>query len=233
MWRDDSRAGSSVSRFVIEVWDTSLASIVDDRVIQVDGIQEVLSLIGLDDVPEHPGWIECVTPDEFHRLTATFGMTLRYVDGNEITVRSWHWRDGLPYKSHTGRELPLMLQRRKPLAVFRTVICEGCDQGDFGEAQFDARVAEGLFVKRECVRAGMGNLKPGMSERMVLYARKGKEWRIDAYLLLCDMALGVQWNDGFERVEGALLGYHDWESDAYFAALESVPGRKIWDRRRA
>jgi hypothetical protein len=52
-----------------------------------------------------------------------------------------------------------------------------------------------------------------MGTRRVLYALPGEQWRIDAYLLLWKTAKEAGWNEGFERMEGSLLGYEDWEND--------------------
>jgi hypothetical protein len=49
--------------------------------------------------------------------------------------------------------------------------------------------------------------------RRVLYALSDEQWRIDAYLLLWKTADKSGWNEGFERLEGSLLGYEDWEND--------------------
>jgi hypothetical protein len=47
----------------------------------------------------------------------------------------------------------------------------------------------------------------------VLYALLGEEWRIDAYILLWDVAGKSGWNEGLERLEGRLLGYEVWQCD--------------------
>jgi hypothetical protein len=49
--------------------------------------------------------------------------------------------------------------------------------------------------------------------RRVLYALRGEEWRIDAYILMRKTADKSGWNEGFERLEGSLLGYLDWQND--------------------
>jgi hypothetical protein len=47
----------------------------------------------------------------------------------------------------------------------------------------------------------------------VLYALPREAWRIEAYLLLWKTAEKSGWNAGFERMEGSLLGYEDWQND--------------------
>ena len=53
--------------------------------------------------------------------------------------------------------------------------------------------------------------------RRVLYALSHEAWRIEAYLLLWATAEKSGWNAGFERMEGSLLGYEDWQDDIHIA----------------
>jgi hypothetical protein len=46
---------------------------------------------------------------------------------------------------------------------------------------------------------------------------------MDAYLLLWKTAEKSGWNAGFERMEGSLLGYEDWQNDAH---MELIRRRK-------
>lgn len=47
--------------------------------------------------------------------------------------------------------------------------------------------------------------------------RSQEVWRIEAYLLLWATAEKSGWNAGFERMEGSLLGYEDWQNDVHLA----------------
>jgi len=64
--------------------------------------------------------------------------------------------------------------------------------------------------------------------RRVLYALPNEAWRIEAYLLLWKTAEKSGWNAGFERMEGSLLGYEDWQHDLhvqrYYRANDSDRG---------
>ncbi|MCC6778157.1 MAG: hypothetical protein IT537_16220 [Hyphomicrobiales bacterium] len=51
--------------------------------------------------------------------------------------------------------------------------------------------------------------------RFVLYALKHEEWRIDAFILLQETAARVGWSEGFERMLGSLLGYEEWQNEAF------------------
>jgi hypothetical protein len=119
--------------------------------------------------------------------------------------------DDLPYKIHTNRELKLMLEGKKPLAAFCDAYLLGSPQIEFDiEKAFEKYVNDGLFINGEFHL----NDEPN-AVRWVLYALKSEAWRIDAFRLLKMTAQKSGWNEGFERMEGSLLGYEDWQSDIY------------------
>jgi len=62
-----------------------------------------------------------------------------------------------------------------------------------------------------------GNRVDGISE--VFFALPGEEWRVDAYLLLWQVAAKTKWNYSLERFEGLLLGYEDWQIDWWIEQL--------------
>jgi hypothetical protein len=134
-----------------------------------------------------------------------------------VELRPWHPNDDRPYRVHTDRELALMLAGTKPLAAF-------CDEYPslhglyiIPEREFEPHVAAGRLVKREQIEPAAATAPAVKGQRMgtrrVLYAVPGEQWRIDAYLLLWKTAKESGWNEGFERMEGSLLGYADWEND--------------------
>lgn len=51
--------------------------------------------------------------------------------------------------------------------------------------------------------------------RDVYFALPGDEWRIDAYIEMCAEARLSSRNEvnAFERRQGTLLGYEDWQND--------------------
>jgi hypothetical protein len=55
--------------------------------------------------------------------------------------------------------------------------------------------------------------------RIVLYASKGHEWRINAYILLYQIAAKAGWSEGFERMQGSLLGYEEWQNDVFIEKI--------------
>ncbi len=88
------------------------------------------------------------------------------------------------------------------------------------EREFEPHVAAGRIIERQHIdlprkdaRVVKGIKEQQIGMRRVLYALPGERWRIDAYLLLWKIAEKSGWNEGFERLEGTLLGYEDWQND--------------------
>lgn len=105
-------------------------------------------------------------------------------------------------KSHSGRELLLMLAGKKPFAHF-TRIDRPEEDGIVPEELFEPYVGEGRFRKFDEIveLTRFGPL------RRIYYATPGEEWRIEAHRTLWRLAQKHGWNDGFEKMEGYLLGY--------------------------
>ena len=102
-----------------------------------------------------------------------------------------------------------MLAGVKPLAVFSESLHNpGIEI--IPDRRLEPHVLSGRFVMREH-QAVQG----GRQTRTVLYALPAESWRIPAYLLLKRTAEKTGWNEGFERIEGSLLGYEEWQNDQY------------------
>ena len=125
----------------------------------------------------------------------------------------------LSYELHTGRELYFMLERGKPLAHFSDAYPAEPDEDIFPEKTFAPYVADGTFESRDFV--DLLNAPPPRSHphvrgiRHLFFARPSESWRIDAFILLLRTAEVSGWSDGFERLEGRLLGYTDIECDEW------------------
>lgn len=121
--------------------------------------------------------------------------------------------DTIPYLIHTNFELPLMLEGRKPLAVF--CHCYPSDWFDELLKPFEPFVASGQILRR-IVDTPMPHRKqrePNLDGlRDVLFALPEQEWRIDAYIKNI-LNRTRDWDDHLERLQGSLLGYEDWEND--------------------
>ncbi len=138
----------------------------------------------------------------------------------DVLLVPWHPIHDLPYQVHTDRELALMLAGKKPLAAFsETYPGVEAERGLIPEDAFHPHVESGRIVKREHIsppNEKSPKLKgQRLGTRRVLYALPGEEWRIDAYLLLWKTAEKAGWGEGFERLEGSLLGYEEWQNDAF------------------
>ena len=59
----------------------------------------------------------------------------------------------------------------------------------------------------------------GRAARIVMYALPHQEWRIDAMILLLETAAKSGWSEGFERMQGSLLGYEDRQNDIYIERI--------------
>jgi len=117
-----------------------------------------------------------------------------------------------PYLFHAGYELPLLLDGRKKLAFFY-FDSEDCSSFDSSlKERFDYYAAVGLLHAEEdlCDVPDAGGRRAGY----IYYAAKGEEWRIRAFKLLRESSgKAGGWNEVFERLEGTLLGYEDWQND--------------------
>jgi len=107
--------------------------------------------------------------------------------------------------SHTGKELALMLAGLKPLAAFVELLPDDAGKGIIPETDFEPHVQSSKIVKFEYQY--ISTRMPGKTFRRVLYALPGQTWRFNSHQMLWFLAEKYGWNEGFERVEGFLLGY--------------------------
>jgi hypothetical protein len=116
-----------------------------------------------------------------------------------------------PYLVHTGYELPLLLDGRKKLAR----MSDGYPPMTFdGEERFDHWVAQSVLHREEVIEPFEEPTKRWHGVRIVYYTPKGEEWRIPAEKLLWAASeKSGGWNEYFERLEGMLFGYEDWQND--------------------
>ena len=80
--------------------------------------------------------------------------------------------------------------------------------------EFDHWVAEGLLHREEVIEPFNSPVGEYLGHRTVYYTPKGEEWRIPASKLIWHAASkSGGWNGHFERLEGMLFGYEDWQND--------------------
>lgn len=119
--------------------------------------------------------------------------------------------------NHTGRELELMLEGKKPLAMFYAEVGELPDEELIPEDAFAPFVDSGQFVRGETIEEGQYHpkLKRNVRVKYVFFALKVETWRIDAMKLLKLESGRSGWSETCERMEGSLLGYTNEENDAH------------------
>jgi hypothetical protein len=118
---------------------------------------------------------------------------------------------------HNGRELEMMLQGEKPMALFSAE--PGMDAEDIGDAHFKPYVAEGYILK-------FSHFDPATSIEERRYCLPTEEWRCKLSLLISRMcrsgeAFGVFTTDDLFRLEGTLLGYSKESIEAFVAHAAS------------
>ncbi|SOY63943.1 conserved hypothetical protein [Cupriavidus taiwanensis] len=144
---------------------------------------------------------------DIETLNNDYGVSIHHAGRVMLRMRSKV--DEYPYLLHTNRELLLMHQGRKPLSVFaEDAPSTGSTSTLSSEAKFDAQA--GRFVKYEYAESVDGGLH---RVRRIFYALPDEVWRIRAYILLLKTSKRSGWNEGFERMEGSLLGYSEQEND--------------------
>lgn len=207
-------------KFVLEYIDQLTDCICGESIFEVDDVAALCKIVDPGAVDIHPAASYELELEDIEKLKLRF-----QIAGNDHSpiaqLRSWGVMDELPYKVHTNRELALMLAGEKPFAAFSEYLPSDLDDECIPESRFAPYVQDGLFLKREYVSAAKQNRKT----RVVLYARSGEEWRIEAYILLKRTAEKAGWSEGFERLEGALLGYEEWQNDVYIEKIFKSRGK--------
>lgn len=205
-------------QFLIEQYDQETGCIVNEICFDVASIDDLLPLIGLKEF--HPQATYELEGADIQRINSHFSLD---IDASVflIKIRQRMALDDLPYQIHTNRELALMLAGKKPLSAFVGTHPPCADIEEIPERLFDKHVSLGRFIKKEYIE----HLQEGSAAtiRRVLYALPEDSWRINAYILLFQTARKAGWSEGFERIEGSLLGYTDQQNDAY---LELIKKRK-------
>jgi len=202
--------------FYLRATDPVTASIALEARFEVKDRSELRLLLDMpeDELTDHA--IYDLKPSLVAKIVSNY--SLMFEPGSmTVELHPWHHTDDYPYKIHTNRELLLMLAGTKPLAAFTDNYPSQDGLYIVPEREFEPHVKTGLIVKREEIippRPGDPVLNgQRIGKRRVLYALRGEEWRIDAYILLWTTADKTGWNEGFERLEGSLLGYEDWQND--------------------
>lgn len=206
--------------FYIQVVDTESYLAIEERHIGRFTIKEMADRLGCDvnifgekgDLP----WEYDLTG----KANTLFGVAAGS-DNTDIMMVSWSESDGLPYRTHGGREFLLMKEKAKPLSVFTSTIPNYSGAIQMPERLFDGMVEAGHLVKNKYCEAIHDN--PVVSGiEVLMYALPSEEWRINAYALLRSVARKMGWSKELTRLEGSLLGYSEWQNDAFLERLSST-----------
>lgn len=108
---------------------------------------------------------------------------------------------------------------KKPLAIFTGRIPADDSFVEIPEYLFDAYVEEGSLRKKEIRETEDRPFRGIEGHRIVLYAQTGEEWRLKAYALVRFVGNKIGWSEPLIRLEGTLLGYEEWQNDAYIAQM--------------
>lgn len=216
-------AGEVAYHFVLEVIDPETGCVESGVHITTTDIHAMAMLLGgeLGDFDRRKSYD--IDSAMVGKLVERFGINFQR-HAAMARLRPWSRLDALPYRTHTNRELKLMLAGKKPLAYFRSDHLAGCD--DIPETKFEPFVLTGRFVKREFTTvdirpsvAGAERYESANRTRVVLYALPHEEWRIDAFILLKATGTKVGWSECLERIEGTLLGYEEWQNDLFIKLI--------------
>jgi hypothetical protein len=200
---------------VLELWDDRLRAIVETVLLQVTDAAALEQALGIDLVAMRTD--RAVVPldaQECALLATLCGAPLDTSRG-QASLLAWTSLDALPYLTHTNRELAMMLAGTKPLAMFYD--SEPSDNAwTIPEDVFTPHVTSGRFVQRDLVWLDDSASQGARGTRFVFYALAVEAWRIDAYLAMKSAAsLSGDGGEALERLEGALLGYAEWQNAAH------------------
>ena len=136
-------------------------------------------------------------------------------------IRKRNKFDSLPYLIHDGRELSLMIAGQKPLSYF-AFFEEDRRQKTHIEQIFSTYVKNNTVHHHEYVTyVKSHDFSVPRGVIYTIYTLPDEDWRARALIMLKESALKSGWSEGMERMEGLLLGYRDWENDAFLKLLSA------------
>jgi len=209
--------------FILEAFDRELWCPVLQALVHISDLAALRAILGKagDDDPDLQHMYS-IDDQELAALVTKFSVSfpIDELKAREIDINLFRARSSeAPYLIHTRYELPLLLEGRKKLAR----MSHGYPPPTFdGEHRFDRWVVQGLLHREEVSEPfdPPGQQYQGyQGHRTVYYTPKGEEWRIPASKLVWDAAArSGGWNEYFERLEGMLYGYEDWQNDWWINA---------------
>jgi hypothetical protein len=212
--KPEMRSSLPSSFFILEAFDRDLQCPIAQTRFQV-GDMEALRAILRSAADEDPELHNIYYPDDdqLAKLIAQFDARFDRSEFKSLDLEVELFRcdrsGEVPYLIHTRYELPLLLEGRKKLARMSHLYPPMTFDG---EHRFDQRVNQGLLHREVLIEPFEAPAKGYLGSRTVFYTPKGEEWRIPAHKLIW-RACSTGWNETFERLEGMLFGYEDWQND--------------------
>jgi hypothetical protein len=208
------------SQFLIEAFDREQWCPVLQAMFTVDDPEMLRAILAgmADDDPELEN-AYFLDHDALAAIAATFNVNFdaAQLDSKDLEINLSRRRlsDRTPYLSHTRYELPLLLEGRKKLARMSDLYPPMTFEG---EDRFEHWVARGVLHREEVNepfdKPIQSRGQTYLGQRIVYYTPKGEEWRIRASKLIWDAShKSGGWNEYYERLEGMLFGYEDWQND--------------------
>lgn len=206
----------AVDRFILEAFDREQWCPVLQARFDVPVLDVLRAALGAqaDDDPELKHYY-LLEPADLAAVVAAFDVPFDPAAlpsrAEEVSLYRQRGIAEVPYLVHTGYELPLLLDGRKKLARMGDTYPPMRFEG---EDRLDHWVAAGVLHREEVTEPFDRPTPRWHGHRTVYYTPIGEEWRIPAMKLLLDAsAKSGGWNEYFERLEGALFGYADWQND--------------------
>jgi hypothetical protein len=221
----------SPHRFFLEAIDPDYGCPVLEAMFEVTDLADLRAVLGTcaKDDPELRGWYP-LEADDLASISERFRVAFE-PGGRAVHLHRWHSLRAVPYLVHTNYELILLLDGTKQFARELEVYPP---HEHFQEDLFNRYVAQGLIHKEVFIKPfpTLLKLQDGRvyeGEREVCYTRNGQEWRIPAWRLVRAASEKSGWNEDFERLEGMLFGYEEWQMDWWIAHIRErraivVPG---------
>lgn len=212
----------TTNALILEIIDTATGCIAGEVEFSDNEVPKLLALLEIEN-PDFFGVSYDLDEPNIREIQKVFEWKKISETANTACLRARGVWDELPYKIHTKRELLMMLAGEKPLAVFYDSCGPGSDSRLMWDEKFEPYVQAGRFIKREHIE--IDSRDAGNSMRWIFYARPSEVWRIAAYILMKKTAKISGWNDGFERMEGSLLGYTDEQNNVHAAWAQVLQQR--------
>lgn len=183
---------------MIEVVDYKTGCIVENIKIYRETLNTIANslLMNIDELLDKIKY-QCIeiTNDDLIDIIKIENLNSKY-----LVLRSSNITDSLSYATHTGRELMMMLEGKKPMASF----CR------YANDKFDELKIQPFseYVNLKYLYKMKFYLKiDGKNIIYTLFSTKENQWRMSVYKKLKKSSRDTQWDNQKDAIEGLLLGY--------------------------